>query len=265
MSALKYGIDRITREIPSEILHLAFLRKSDYFSVKTSLEKQITDLVITNIVLRDTNVVGGVTVTIRLDNCKLTYYEKNPTEHNLVITVPYRVTNGKKILSALSLVDDLGGSSGYNSSSNPLMSAMNNKMDFDSKIGSGFATSNLELIAPNTILVYDECDYISTGYLKVQVENNSNLSNISTKSYLNFGELCVLAAKQFIYNKLVIDIDKGVLYSGHELGKITDIILGYESATEDYNIFIKEKWMKTMFINDKPSMSDFLKAIVRPV
>jgi len=264
MSAIQYGISRIMREIPAEVLHMAFLRKADFFSVKTSLEKQISDLVIKNVVLRDTNIVGGMTITISLEKCKLTYYEKNRTEHNLVITVPFRVTNGKKILSPLSLVDDHGGSSRFNVSNNSLINALNNKVNHDAGIGSGFATSNLELIAPNTILVYEECDYLTNGFLKVLVENNDNLSNLSPKSYLNFGKLCVLAAKQFIYNKLTIDIDKGVLYGGHELSKITDIINSFESATEEYNTFLEEKWMKTLFINDKPAMSSFLKSMVSP-
>jgi len=265
MGAISYGVSRIMREIPSEILHMAFLRKSTYFSVETSLEKQITDLVIKSVVLRDTNIVGGMTVTIQLEKCSLTYYEKNPTQHNLVIKVPYLATNGKKILSPLSLVADTGGRSGYNSSDNAILSSLNNKMEHDAFIGEGIATSNLELIAPNTILVYDEVSMVVNGYIKVLIENNEKLSNLSPKSYLNFGELCVLAAKQYIYNKLVIDLDKGALYSGHELGKIADIINSYESATDEYNTFIKEKWMKTLFINDKPAMSSFIKAMVRPM
>ena len=264
MGAIKYGINRIIREIPNEILHMAFLRKSSYFSIETSLEKQITDLVIKNTVLIDTNVVGGITVIIPLEKCNLRYYEKNVTEHNLIIQIPYRVTNGKKVLSPLSLVSDAGGSSMHNSSTNSLVSAMGNKLDHDASVGAGVSTSNLELIAPNTILVYEEITMLTDGYIKVLVENNENLSNISPKSYLNFGELCVLAAKQFIYNKLTIDIDKGVLYGGHELGKITEIINSYETATEEYNTFIKEKWMKTMYINDKVAMSDFIQALVRP-
>ena len=265
MSAIKYGIDRVMREIPKEILHMAFLRKSSYFSIETTLEKQITDLVIKKIVLRDTNIIGGMTLTIGTDKCNLKYYEKNVTQHNLVIQVPYSVTGGKKILEPLSLIDGRQQSVNFNSSRNMIQNSIGNILNHTSNMGNGFATSNLELIAPNTILVYDEVNYMSTGYLKVLVENNENLTNISPKSYLNFGELCVLATKQFIYNKLTIDIDKGVLYSGQELGKIGEIINSYESATEDYNTYIKEKWTKTMFINDKPAYSDFIKAMVSPI
>ena len=264
MSAIKYGIDRILREIPTEILHMAFLRKSSFFGIETSLESQITDLVIKKIVLRDTNVIGGVTITIDLNKCNMTYYEKNRTAHNVVIKVPFGVTNKKKILEPLSLVGNAGNNSGYNSSNNPLLSAMSNKMDHDGGIGSSFATSNLELIAPNTILVYEETMGLNNGFIKVIVENNNNLTNISPRSYLSFGELCVLATKQHIYNKLIIDLDKGALYGGHELGKISDIINGYESATEDYNNYIKEKWMKTTFMNDKPAMSSFMKTMLSP-
>jgi len=264
MSAIKYGLERVMREIPSEILHMAFLRKSSFFGIETTLEQQITDLVIKKIVLRDTNIIGGITVTISLDKCDITYYEKNMTNHNMVIKVPYRVTNKKKILEPLSLVGNVTNDSGYNVSNNPILNGLSNKFYHDASIGSKFVTSNLELIAPNTILVYEESDMITNGYLKVVVENNENLTNISTRSYLNFGELCVLAAKQFIYNKLVIDLDKGALYGGHEIGKIGDIISGYESATEEYNTFIKEKWQKTLFMNDKVAMSDYLKTIVSP-
>jgi len=264
MSAIKYGINRIMREISAEILHMAFLRKSKYFSIETSLEKQISNLVISNTVLVDTNVVGGMTINISLEKCNLKYYEKNATGHNLIIQVPYRITNGKKILSPLSLVSNAGATSTHNYTTNPIMSALGNKLNHDADIGIGIATSNLELIAPNTILVYEELTMLTTGYLKVLVENNANLSNISPKSYLNFGELCVLATKQFIYNKLTIDIDKGVLYGGHELGKITEIINSYEPATVDYNLYIKEKWMKSLFVNDKIAMSSYIQALVRP-
>ena len=264
MSAIKYGVERIMREIPLEVLHMAFLRKSSFFGIETSLEKQITDLVIKKTVLRDTNVIGGITITLSLDKCDISYYEKNMTGHNMIIRVPYRVTNKKKILEPLSLVGNVTNNSLHNASTNSIISSLNNKYYHDASVGSKFVTSNLELIAPNTILVYDETDMVTNGYLKVIVENNENLTNISTRSYLNFGELCVLATKQFIYNKLIIDLDKGALYTGHELGKVTDIINSYESATEEYNTFIKEKWQKTLFMNDKVAMSSFLKTMVSP-
>jgi len=256
MSAIKYAIDRITREIPHEVLHLAFLRKTDYFSVQTSLEQQITDLVLHKILLRDLNVIGGMEVTISLDKCKVTYYEKNPTNHNMVIYVPYDITNNKKIVEPLSLAGNVTFNGNYNSSTNPLISGMNNIIGHRASIGNKYITSNLELIAPNTILVYEETQTLFNGYLKVILENNNNLTNISPRSYLALGKAAVLATKLFIYNAIVIDMDKGVLYNGHELGKIADVINSYESALEDYNTYIEEKMGKIMFMNDKPSMSN---------
>ena len=262
MSAISYAIDRITREIPKEILELAFLRKASYFGVNTTLAAQITDLVIKKIVLRDTNLIGGINITIPVDKCKQTYYEKNRTNHNLVITVPYTLTNNKKIIEPLSLTANAVMDSNYNGTNNMMVNHMYNILDHRSKVGEEFVTSNLELIAPNTILVYEHITVLANAFLSVIVENNDNLSNLQPRSYLAFGELCVLAAKMFIYNKLIIDLDKGALYGGHELSKIADIVSSYESAFEDYDTFLKEVWSKITFMTDSVSYSKYIQSMV---
>ena len=261
MSAIKYGIDRIFREINPEILTLAFMRKSDFFSIKTTLAAQIEDLVIKNIVLKDTNLIGGITVRLPLNNCRLNYYEQNMTGHNLVIFVPYNLTNNKKIIEPTLLMSTTDYGSKYNITKNVVMNDLNKIMDKHS-ISNNFTTSNLELVAPNTILVHDSVYMISSGFLEVIVENNNNLSNISPRTYFLFGEMCVLAAKMFIYNKLIVDLDSGVLYGGHELSKAKDIIDSYESAFEDYKTFIEEKWSKALFMNDSIAMNDFIKGMI---
>ena len=262
MSAIKYGVDRIFREINEHILKLAFLRKSEFFSVNTTLASQIEDLVIRNIVLKDTNLLGGITVRLPLNQCQLNYYEQNLTNHNLVIKVPYKLTNNKKIIEATTLMVTTNYDTSYNTSKNTITNQLSRIVEHNSGPTENLTTSNLEIIAPNTILVHDTIYMTSNGFLEVIVENNNNLSNISPRTYFLFGKICVLAAKMFIYNKLVVDLDAGVLYNGHELGKASEIINSYESAFEDYETLINEEWGKALFMNDSVAKADFLKGMI---
>jgi len=264
MSAVKYALDRLSLEIPSEILNLAFMRKATVYSIPTTLEKQITDLVIEPIVLKDCNLIGGIELTIPVNGCNVTYYEHAMNQRNLVISVPYELTNNKKVLNALSLTANVTYTNMTNTSGNPLINSANNVMYHMGSVGSSTVITNLELIAPNVILVHDNVMAIANGFLRIIVENNSNLSNLQPSSYIAFSELVTYAVKAFIYNKLVIALDKGELYNGHELSKVSDIVDDYSSALEDYKTFLKEKMAKILFMNNSVSMSRYIQGMVSP-
>ena len=264
MSAIKYAINRVFLEIPIEILQLALLKKADVYNVNTTISQQIEDLIIAPIVLQDINITGGMSLSIPIDKCSINYYELNYTNYNSIISVPYSVTGNKKIMNALSVVCRYSQGSMYNTTNNQLFNLLNNKFQFDSKVDNGVVFTNLELIGPNTILLHDNVTSLANCFLNVLVENNKNLNNIQPAFYPYFAELVVLATKVYIYNKLVIELDKGAIYYGHEINKVGDIVNDYASALEDYKTYLKEKWMKLSFMNDNVSHSRFLKALVNP-
>jgi len=264
MSAIKYAIDRTMLSIPKDVLDLAFMRKSSLFKIQTTIERQIEELVIDPIVMVDINLVGGITMVINIDNCSVSYYELNYTNRNVIVNVPYDLTNNKKILNALSITSNQVNDSLYNVTTNQLLNQGYNKLANDSHIGQAAVYSNLEIIGPNTILVHDNVTILSNGYLRVLVENNKNLNNIQPASYPAFSKMVTLAVKAFIYNKLVIELDKGALYYGHDINKIGDIISDYSDSLEDYEEYVKEKWAKISFMNDNVSYSRFIQGMINP-
>jgi len=193
MSVIKHAIDRVLLTIPKHILKLGFLEEVKAYRIETTLEQQISNLVIDNIVLTDINLLGGITVKIPIDKCYTYEYRHASNVCNRIIKVPLTLTGNKK----------------------------------------GQVFSNLDLIATNTILVNDNVYSISSGYIEVVLENNKNLSNIKRGNQLDFSEMVILATKSYIYNKLIIDLDKGSLYYGHDLNKVSDIISSYETAYPD--------------------------------
>jgi len=264
MSAIKYAIDRVLLEIPMYVLNLAFMRKADVFKVNTNISQQIENKVLEPIVLTDINLIGGMSLSVPLNNCSITHYELNYTNINIVINVPYTITNNKRIINALSVVCNTGIESRYNSTSGELNKLALNKYQNDGKNTESQVYTNLEIIGPNTILLHDNALILTNGYLNVIVENNKNLSNIQPPSYPSFSELVTLATKSYIYNELVIELDKGALYYGHDISKVGDIVSDYADAYNDYKTYLKEKWAKISFMNDNVNYSRFIKAMINP-
>lgn len=265
MSVIKHAIDRVLLTIPKHILKLGFLEEVKAYRIETTLEQQISNLVIDNIVLTDINLLGGITVKIPIDKCYTYEYRHASNVCNRIIKVPLTLTGNKKIISPISVVVGLNESgNGIVASGNNLLDSAITGLNYANAESNGQVFSNLDLIATNTILVNDNVYSISSGYIEVVLENNKNLSNIKRGNQLDFSEMVILATKSYIYNKLIIDLDKGSLYYGHDLNKVSDIISSYETAYPDYSIFLKEKWAKISFMNDSVAMSDFLALMINP-
>ena len=263
MSAITYSLNKVRLAIPDRILRLAFTTKSEYYRTSnTTLDKQIEDLVIKPIVLTDLNVVGGTILKVPLLNCNVTEYNNGINGNNLIINIPYAVTNNKKVLTPLSMTTTNNVSNV--SKGNPLVDAASRIIDHSMGSSDGMLFSNLELIGGNTILVHDDVPFTTRGVIDVLIENNSNLSNLKPKTYPKFSKLVILAVKAYIYNKLALELDEGGLYYGHNLSKMSDIIGNYESSLEDYDEAIASKWAKILFMNDDVQMSSYVKLLVNP-
>lgn len=263
MSVITYSLNRVKLAIPKEILDLAFLSKSNTYNVNTTLSNQILELVLNPIVLTDINILSGKTLKVSLDNCNVTEYQHINNNTNIIINVPFKLTNNAKVVSPISLtINDVES---YNDTANPLTNNLNKVVNrvMPENIP-GMLITNLELIASNTILVHDNMPFTTSGFLEVIIENNKNLSNIKPRSYPLFSKLVILAVKAYIYNELVVTLEEGSLYYGHNLSKVSSIIEGWESSLDDYDELLKTKWGKTAFMNDDPSYSSFIKMMVSP-
>lgn len=273
MNAIEYTINEIKRKIPYEVLHAAMVIDEDpSLRSMTTLDEKIHNKILKKRILIDANIVGGIELIVPLRNIAPSYYEDFYT----VYQIPNEYTNGKEIISALSLtfVPSQGyyGASGargtelpgFNNYNNTGMTSWNPLMGLADKVGGMnggpgmLSQAHLEMVGYNMILVYAHYRSIAHFGVRVVVENSSNLNNISPRSYKDFSKLCVLGAKAYIYNKLIIPINQGALQSGQDLGVFSSIVEGYDSAEEEYDEFLENIWSKVAWMNDTTRFNRYL-------
>jgi hypothetical protein len=257
MNAISKAMSEIFFSIPKETLQLAFNDNPAYGL--RSIDETIMSRVIRPRVLVDCNLVGGVEVYIPVNGCRVDNY-LTPYLAEYVITVPKSLTGNRSIITALGLIVNRS-LVGHTAKSTELSSLMDKQMTAVSP-PTMIATSRMELIGENMILIADPSMWFVDGSLKVIVENSDNLSNISPRSYLQFSKLVILATKAYIHNQLIIKIGKGYIQNGHELSVINDTVADYSSANTDYNEFITTTWAKVAYHNDPNRISNFITGLI---
>ena len=278
MNALIYAINEIKNIIPYEILHAAMTIDEDQqLYAMSTLEDKILNKVFKKRVLLAANVVGGIETIIPIANIHPTFTEAMYT----VYYVPPELTMGKEIVSALSLsyiptagfMGVTGGFGGGGMSYNPTSpNSYNNTstMNVASRIAGSVTTSgilssaHLELVSRNTIAVYAHYRTLANYGIRVVLENHENLSNIQPRSYQSFSKLGVLATKSFIYSKLIVPLNSGMLSGGQEIGVFKSIVDSYEAAEEEYQVYLKEVWTKVAFMNDTTRYNNYLSSMLAP-
>lgn len=259
MNAIGYAMNMVNRSIPQEIRNLTFLSGlNHYTNIPVTADSRIRDIVINERVLEDINVIGGTHITVQLDGLP-----QEPVENNaMVIRIPKSRTQGRSILTVHSVAFGASAVSGF--VSNPLRQVSevaNANQQMLNGIGSipYISEAQVTLLTENTVLIQGVNMMSGMMFLRCEIENDSNLNNIKRRSYLAFGELCVLAVKSHIYVNTVVPLDIGYIEGGATIGKISDIIDGYESAEEEYLEFLKTRWSKVSKLNDSETVEQLVR------
>lgn len=270
MNPIVKAIDDLKYTIPIQILQLAFQRDLyNQYNPNLSLDQHIRLKVINPRVLVDCNLAGGPQVVVPLDGVQPMYADQFTT----VFEVPPHKLANRTILSVLSVsylpylasFNMSGGGATYASPG-----SMNSVTQAAQRIGDAVSSipvlSNavVDLIGHNVFSVAEPYRVSSIYYLRCVLENEENLNNIRPRSILNFSRLVELAVKSYIYNKLIVRIDRAYLEGGQELGRVKEIIDGYAESEEMYRTYLKEVWAKVAVMNDVPSYDRLIKMSVCP-
>jgi hypothetical protein len=174
-----------------------------------------------------------------------------------IVKVPKELTNGRSIVSVLNLIsnDNFNSNSGIG-----MVDTQEVFTKMANNLGSVIIaqTTRLELIADNTILVSEPSVYLLNCYLRCVIENDDNMGNLNPRSYIAFSRLVELAVKSYIYNYMVVKMDRAQLYNGHELGSIKDVIDGYSDSESMYREYLREDWRKVAFLNNSLSTENYI-------
>jgi hypothetical protein len=235
-----------------------------------NVDHQIEMLVIRPRVLQDCNLVGGTSDFVEIGDLP---YDK-PDAISTIIRIPKSRTQGRSIVSALNVSflnyaqagTWFGGGSYYNvgveaNDTGVLAQLESSIMRANDKIPV-VSTSEVTLIADNVIMIRDLLTSPGNMFLRCIIENDSNLNNISPRSYPAFAQLVEYAVKSYVYNTMIVTMDQNALQGGFELGVIKSVIEGYSDSEQNYKDYLNQKWRAIAMMNDTIQYGRYLKLAI---
>lgn len=249
-NAIVYALNHVRNFIPPEILNKVFISNINHNNlIPVDVNSIIKEKVIANMVLPAMNLVNGIQERINLSNLTPMYSDMT----SMVIQVPMNLTQGKSIMSALSVEygnSVFGTSLSYpDYNVNQLQGAA--KVLLDSQNGVSISsTSNVSIVGENTILIREGIRWVGNLILVCYLENDTEMNSLPPRAIITFAEIVELAVKAYIYNQTVVLMDRAQIYAGHELGAFREQIYNWSDAGQQFMEKIKTDWSKSMYLAD---------------
>jgi len=261
MNPISKALDDIVRfKIPRQILEAAFLSiTGDWWIKNTSLDKAIYDTVVVPRILVDANLIGGVEAYVPLYGVDT----ERVNDYTQVYYIPKSLTQGRSIISVNNITfNDPTYATSYGAAASGNNSVMlRGAQAMVDAMGTipVTSTANVQLIAENTVMVRDSILLPANIFLRCQLANDENLSNLQPRSYKYLSKLILLAVQSYIYNTLKMRIDMNELVGGQSLGVFKDIVDKYEEAEQQYEEYRDTTMAKVFFLNDREKLTRFIK------
>lgn len=254
--------------IPEDILKATFLpRVRGYARGAETLEQAIISQVVNSRVVPDANIAKGEHMTIWLGDLK----PKIIQDYRVIFEIPANKLLGKTILSVLSVsyapytggIGSLGYAFGGTGPmfAQDTMTATQQMVEASSAIPN-VSTAKVEIMGENVLMIEDSQRFTTQYHVQVYVTDSNYLNKIDPRSYEYFSTLVEYAVKAHVYRKLRLTIDRARIEGGSELGVFKDIVDEYADSETNYRTFLREKWAKVAFMDNRPRYSRFLKAQV---
>lgn len=268
MDLISKAIAEAKYRIPREILKLAYMEQQ-WGAAPVNLDEMIRRKTIHARVLVDVDIVGGETILVDLKGLNPQMVD----QYNYIFDIPPERLNYRTILTALS-VNYMAYNSVTNnympgtSSSTPnyindVSSAAHRAMDSRANIPI-VSNAQCTVVGHNTVMIRNHMVTAAVVQLRCIVTNDERLNNLSIRNAPAFSKLCELAIKSFIYNELLVKLDKGYLERGQELGVIKTYVDGLADAEDMYQTFLKEQWGAVGIINDRLTYEDLMYLQIDP-
>lgn len=250
MNPVNYILGQIKFLIPAEVLRAAFYRREFGQQVlPTNIDELIRERVIEGRVRQDCDLVGGTETVIPIYDLPYDAWDN----YRYCYRIPLSRTNGRYITRTVGvMLGNAGlfnmpyvGGAGYSQ----VLEASSAVLASNSAIPD-VASTDVQLIGPNTILVSNLTTFSSQMHLRCYVENDADFANLRSTALHRFSELCVLATKAYIYNTLKIPMDMGQLVGGMNLGAFKEVVDEYRDSAQLYQDFLLNKWKRIAILND---------------
>lgn len=241
MDVITYGLSKIHKSIPKQVLDLRYNFISDVY---TNTNKNITDIVIKGDVLVDLNLISCNQKVVRVNDLEFLREYGDSKIYN----VPLSLTNGLPIMDVIGVIDtELVA---VNTSINEQFGGVNAQ-----------TTVRAYLVNRHTVSISNEF-FSNDGYLELTLAYDERMKEIMPNSYPVIAEAFILATKADIYNELVITMDEGALYYGYDISSIRTEIEKYSDARELYEAHKEETVAKVLFMNSDDTMTDWVQMLM---
>ncbi len=263
MSPISNALDHIKFKIPREILELVFDNR-EWLNKRLaiSIDEQIKAKVLFPRVLTDCSLMGGRETRVDLSNVPM----QQTNDYVYVVRIPKTLTQNSSIISVRNLtfadpysISNYGGSNLRNNSQ--LLNMGMALVDQHGTIPNASA-GQCQIIGDNVVMISEMYLVPSNCYMRVILENDSNLSHLQLKSFTHFRKGCLLAVKEYIFNNHVIKMDMGELRGGQQIGAFKTTIEGYSDAGELYEEWLEKDWPAVSVMNDNETWERMLRSRV---
>lgn len=116
-------------------------------------------------------------------------------------------------------------------------------------------TAELEFIGPNMFELRDFNIVHLQPTLECKLAYSKDMNEITQPYQSVFNELVLVAAKNYIYQELSMELDMGKLAMGRELGRYGDLVESFADAGSMYEE-LKPKWRKYLMLMDRVASSN---------
>jgi len=236
----------IKDEIPIEILEIAFKDFKKYrriVNIDTLIEKNII-----NSFYKDLNLQGGIKANIPLSDFNITY--TNNIES--VVELKKDIYPMKKIITVTEILQGNVMSS-YGVSGRSPIDQLAGSID---KGTIGYFSSDVEVLSDRELYIEAPSEYLHGSEVVCYMSYGREMREIQPRYHLSLGALCLDKAKAIIYTKLIIKIDQGKIYHGHNMSTIQNIISGWSDSNKEYLEAMMVRGGKLLHMNDKRTMKE---------
>lgn len=244
MSAIEYCLRRIRREIPLPVLNAAFLPNIHDRFAASSLDNEIRRSVLEEYVIPEVSRMGKYT---EIDLSGLPYENDRQDPFSRVYFIDEYKTGGRDILEAHIAVTPIAGQaytippagSYLDGATSGIMASTSRVVDSHSALPR-ISSPEVQVLSPNRVMIKDPGMYVYATKLMALCSLSKELNEIKPAFYPFIGKLAVFATKQFIYNKLMFDMDSGYIESGMEFSAFRNFVEQYSDAGESFNDTLPE-------------------------
>lgn len=240
MNVFDSCLRRIRREIPEPILKAAFAPPGvQLFRSASSIDEEIRKKVFLDFVLPEISRMGQYE---ELDLGGLMYQNDTQDYYSRVYHIDESKTGGREIVAAHIAVTPVAGQaytlppagSYLNGTTTGTLASTQQVVDSQSAMPR-IASPEIRVLGPNVIRIKDPGMFVYATKIMVKFSLSEDLNEIKPAFYGIIADIMLYATRQYIYNKLMFDMDFGMLDNGMEFGAYKSFIEKWEDAGDMFN------------------------------